>query len=303
MSEPVQDPVAALLSGDVADRARGLELFSRRLVEGTRASDNRSPFRGFSTDFAQHRQYFRGDSLKHLDWKVWAKSDRLFIRQYEEFTNAQVSVLVDVSASMGFRGAGMNKLEFAVRCAAVLEYIAFLHRDSFSLHLFAEGVAERTPRGGSRRHLSRVFEKLAGAKAAGGTSFMDAFRAAAAEFTRRGLVVVLSDFMDDPDEVARQLGRFRAQKHDVIAIQVHDPAERSLDFVDVTRFVDMEGGAPLTVDPVAVREEYQRQFDLHQARLRQACLAAGVDCAAVAVEEGFDRPIGEFLRRRAALLL
>jgi len=303
MPEPNADPVASLLSADLVERVKQLELFCRLRVEGSRAGENRSKLIGFSTDFLQHRQYFPGDNLRYLDWRVLARSDRLVVRQHEELTNAEMAVLLDTSGSMAFAGQGMSKLDFAVRCAALLTYLMYLQGDSFSLYLFREGAVEPVRRGSGRRHLRRVFEKLVSAAPRGETGFAECFREAEARLGRRGLVAVLSDFMAEPEPIAKALGRLRMRGHDAIAFQIFDPEEREMDFVDFTRFRDLEDGSILAADPLLIQAEYRRQFDRHQLMLKEQCLAHGVDHVVLPVADEYDEVIGDYLRRRAALML
>ena len=295
--------IGQILDGEVAERVRRLEIFSRLRVEGSRAGDNRSPFRGFSTDYLQHRQYSQGDSLRFLDWRVLAKTDRLYVKQFEQHTNAEMVVAVDVSGSMRFRGQeAFSKYEFAVRTAAILFYLMNLQRDTSSLFLFSESLTTRVPRGSSRQHLQRVLATLAMAEPAGGTRFELCFRLLESMLSRRGLIVVLSDFMDEPDTVAKALGRFRMQRHDVIALQIVAPSEERLPFVDFTRFRDLEDASVVGLDPLLVSREYERQFAEHGRLLREACLTQRVDHATLPVCDEYDVPVGEYLRRRQALL-
>ena len=196
----------------------------------------------------------------------------------------------------------MSKLEFAVRCAGILFYLMHTQKDRFALGLFAESVTQWMPHGGSRRHLARVFERLVSVRPWGRTNLVAALGEAEQRLGARGLVVVFSDFMDDPEPIAAALGRIRMMGHDAIAFQVYEPAERELDFVGYTRFRDMEDGSLLGVDPLLVRREYRRQFDLHQQRMKERCLAHAFDHVLLPVEEDYDKVIGEYIRRRAAVL-
>jgi len=302
MSEPKNHPVASLLTGDLVERIKQLELFSRLRVEGSRAGENRSPHVGFSTDFVQHRQYFPGDNLRDLDWRALARTDRLVVKQFEELTNAEMTVVLDVSGSMAFAGQGMSKLEFAVRCAGILAYLMYVQGDSYALTLFGESAADHVARGSGRRHLRRVFEKLVAAAPRGETRFAECLRQVGARLTRKGLVLVLSDFMADPEPLAKALGRLRMRGNDVIAFQIFEPDEREMDFVDFTRFRDLEDGAVLAADPLLIQAEYRRQFDRHQLMLKEHCLAHAVDHVVLPVADEYDEVIGDYLRRRAALM-
>ncbi len=300
---PRKDAFASLLSGDLIERLRRLELFSRERVAGNRSGDNPSPLRGFSSDFLQHRQYFAGDSLRYLDWRVLAKSDKLVVKQFEELTNTPMYVILDTSGSMRYQGATYSKLEFAIRCAALLTYLMHLQQDTFGLWVFRETVVSRLPIGGSRRHLGRLFEVLITLEAEGETDYERAFQQVEAQATRRGIVIVISDFLVPPEEIARQMGRLRLRGHDVLAFQVVDPSERELQYVDFTRFRDLENGELIGADPLAIGDEYKRLFLLHEENLKKACLARGIDLVPLEVSDDFESALGNYLRHRMELML
>jgi uncharacterized protein (DUF58 family) len=292
-----------LLDVDLAERVRRLELFSRLRVEGLHSGDSPSPLKGFSSDFLQHRAYFHGDDLRRLDWRAFARTDRLVMKEYEELTDTRMAVVLDVSGSMGYAGAGFSKLEFAMRCSALLFYLMHLQQDPFGLFLFAENVRDKVSFGASRQHLLRVFERLVCLKAEGETRFEPCIYQLENTLRRRGIVVVFSDFMDDAERLCKAMGRLRMRGHDVIAFQVVDPSERELDYVDFTRFRDMETGEIVALDPTIVRAEYRRQFDAHQRRLNEHCLAHGLDFRVLSVRDEFEVAIGDYLRHRMSLNL
>ncbi|OPZ28117.1 MAG: VWA domain containing CoxE-like protein [Lentisphaerae bacterium ADurb.BinA184] len=289
---------SSLLSGELADRVRRLELFSRFRVEGLLSGTGKSPFKGFTADFLQHRQYFPGDPLKHLDWRVYGKSERLFIREYEELTNTRLTVVLDVSGSMSHTGASWSKHEFAIRAAAIVTYLAMAQRDSFSLALFREGRAGHVPFGGGRQHLRRVFAALLDTPPRDGTDFSRGLAEATSTVRHRGLTMVFSDFMDDPEAVVRRLAQLRYRGHDVIAAQVHDPSEQELDFNSVTRFHDPEGPTVLVVDPQLIQRQYRLAFETHLAALKGACHRHGFEFIALPVGDAFEVPVFTYLQRR-----
>ncbi|MCG2659041.1 MAG: DUF58 domain-containing protein [Kiritimatiellae bacterium] len=291
-----------LVEGDIVERVRRLELFSRFRVEGLISGNNKSPFRGFTADFLQHRQYFRGDSLKYLDWRVFGKREKLYIKEYEELTNTTVSVIMDVSNSMSFRGSGrLSKFDFCVRCAALVFYMAFLHKDSFSLTCFNTGVVQRIPAGNSKKHLHRILRALVGQNAGGATDFFLGLKEAAAPIKRKGLTVVFSDFMEEAEDIVRVIARLRLEGSDVIAMHVFDPAESTLDFLSITRFFDLESPEMLTIDPLLVRREYEHEFEAHKLAMRKACLHHGFDHTALSVENEYEVPLMEYVRHRMEL--
>jgi len=295
-------PAFQLLPAAVADRLRELEIFSRFRVEGFLHALNKSPYKGFSSDFLQHRQYFQGDNLKFLNWRVYAKSERLYIKEFEEETNTRISILLDVSNSMSHRGdAQFSKLDFAVRCAAMLARLASLQRDSFSLTTFNTTRATHLPFASGQTQLHRVLTALAETSPQGSTDFVKALASATAPIRHKGLTVVLSDFMDDPLQIVPMLARLRFRGSDVIAMQVFDPAERAMEFSSVMRFHDPESAEVITVDPTLIQREYQREFDAHQEAMKTACRRSGFDHVILPVADDFESALTTYLRRRDAL--
>lgn len=298
----VEATAFSLVDGDLADRLRRLELFSRFRVEGVLNGPNKSPYRGFSTDFLQHRQYYPGDNLKHLDWRVYGRSGRLMVRQYEEFTNARLRVILDASGSMQHQGDAMRRWEFAVRAAAILLYVGFLHRDSLSLSTFFTHRRNHVPCAGGKGQLLRCYRQLLAEEASGETDFEEGLNAALAGSRHRGLTVVLSDFMAAPDAIAKRLARLRFQGSDVIAMQIVDPSETDLDFNTRVRFHDLEGPEVLVVDPQLMRRAYREAFAEHTLALKSACERYGFQHVQLMVQDQFDVPILEYLRWRMETL-
>lgn len=293
-----QDQPLALLEPEVIERVRQLELFSRFRVEGFLGGSNRSPDQGSSSDFLRHRQYLPGDNPKYLDWRVYGRTERLFIREQEELTNTRLSVVLDVSNSMGYCDRSLSKHGFAIRSAAVLCYLAFGRQDTFSLTTFNTGKAHHVPFGSGRSHLLRVLHALVSAAPGNGTDFRHALGQSTAHIRRKGLTIVLSDFMDDAEPIARTLSRLRFEGSDVIAMGVFDPMERSLDFSSITRFHDLEDNQILVVDPQLIQNAYQREFDAHQQEIRQACHRYGFEYTALPVGDDYDVALGAYLRHR-----
>lgn len=295
-------PALQLLPADIADRLGALEVFSRFRVEGFQHSLNRSPSKGFSSDFLQHRHYFQGDNLKFLNWRLYAKSERLFIREFEEETNTRISLLLDISSSMSHKGDNsFTKLEFGVRLAAILSRLASLQRDSFSLTTFNTSSDAHVPFGSGPAHFQRVLMALAAAAPNGATDFVKALTIATAPIRYKGLTIVISDFMDDPQRIVPLLARLRFRGSDLIAMQVFDPSERSMELTNVIRFHDLEGPEVITVDPTLIQREYHRAFDAHQEEMRTACHRSGFDHIVLPVSDDFETALSAYLRRRNAI--
>ena len=291
-----------LVSGDLASRLKQLLLFSRHRVEGRYLGENRSVRKGFSTDFMQHRQYFPGDNIKYLDWRIYGRTDRYFVREYEQPTNLDLYLVVDCSASMSFAGDGQSKHDFAVRVAAIFIYLMMLQQDHYGLSLVGATLRAHADPAAGRRHLQRLYEMLLSSPPAGVCDWEGAMRQTQARVTRRGLVLVLSDFLGDPEAIGRGLAGFRSRRCDAIAFHLIHPEEADLSRDTMTRYVDLEDGSSETVDPLLIREAYQEQFRRHGVALRQECSRRGIEYCPLTVGPDYETAIGDYLRHRLARL-
>ena len=292
-----------VVAPEIAAHLKQLLLFARGRVEGRFAGDNRSVMKGFSTDFMQHRQYFPGDNIKYLDWRVFARTGRYVIREYEETTNLDLYVVLDVSASMGFAGDSLSKHEHAMRAAAVFFYLMLTHKDTFGLSMFAEGLVAHVDPSGGRRHLIQLYDALLKQVPRGVADWRVALRQVQSRIKRRGLVLVLSDFMGDPAEIGRGLSGFRSLGSDAIAFHVIHPRERALAQSTMTRYVDLEDRSAETVDPLLIRDAYARQFHEHALAIRDECTHRGIAYCDLVVGDEVHKAIGAYLRRRMAMLM
>lgn len=295
--------IAEIVSAEMASRVKELMLFSRYRVQGLFPGDNKSTRKGFSSDFMQHREYFPGDNLKYLDWRVYARTERFVVREFEENTNLDMYLVLDNSASMSFGGSLETKHAFAVKVAGVLLYLMLLQNDHFGLSLVSEALVAHTDPGGSRRHLRRVYEMLLAHEPAGVCDWLGALRLAQTRAKRRGLVIVLSDFMGEPEPIGKGLASFRSRGSDVIGFHLIHPEERELPQMNMTRFVDIEDGTVETVDPLTIRQAYQRQFEGHRKELRDEFTRRGVAYHSLIVGEDYEKAVGDYLRKREAMLL
>ncbi len=255
-----------------------LALGSRWTAEGGRAGQHSSAVKGASVEFRDHRDYVQGDSLRHLDWKVFGRSERYFIKQYQEETSLRVHLVLDASASMAFRHSGnLTKFEFAREVAAGAAYLASHQQDSFGLVVYDDQVRTWLPAKGGTRHTRHFLEALAAHQPAGRTDTGKALEALAEGMARRGLVLMLSDLLDAPDAVFRALAHFRRRGHDVVLVQVLDPAELDLPFDGVSGFIDMETGERLEADAALVRAAYREAIGTAIQGFRDRCGGLRVD--------------------------
>ncbi len=292
--------VARLLDPAALARLRNLKLVARSVVEGFITGLHSSPYQGFSTEFSEHRQYVAGDDLRHLDWRVLGRTNRHYVKRYEEETNLRAHILLDASASMGFAGRHeLSKLDYARQLAAVLAYLLVRQRDSVGLVLFDETIRLRMPPRSTTRHLNELLTQLENCRAGRGTRVAGTFHDLAESFRRRCLIIVISDLYDDPDEVLHALHHFRHRKHEVILYHVLDPMELEFDYDQMAEFVDSETGQRLQVDPVSVRDDYRRRIEEFLRTYRQACNRSRVDYITTDTRVPYDLLLGAYLNRRA----
>lgn len=291
------------LDPNTVSKLSRLDLKARLVVEGFIAGLHRSPYRGFSVEYAEHRQYMPGDSIKHIDWKVYAKSDRYYIKEYEEETNLKAYLLLDISASMGYASRGISKLEYGKYLAAALAYMMLNQQDSVGLVLFDERIRTYIPPRSVKTHLHVLLQHLHTARAAPltRTSSQSTFHALAERIKRRGLIIVISDLWDDPDDVMSGIKHFRHRKHEVIVFRVLDPAEQRFEFDQPLTFRDMETGEEIRTSPRHIRESYLSDLREQNDRYTRECRANYADYVRLETTTPFDYALLSFLSKRALL--
>lgn len=279
-------------------RIKSLELRAKVVVEGYWKGLHRSPYHGFSVEFSEYRQYARGDDPRYIDWKVYARSDKHFIKKFEDETNLRCHLFVDQSRSMEFGSGEFGKVDYANTLAATLGYFLMGQGDAVGLTTFHENLAEQLPprnRPGHLRRLMLMLEEDCQGEATDLAGMLDLIP----QMTRkRGLIVIVSDFLVPPDAVREGLRMLRAAGHDVVLFQVLDPAEVSFSFENASHFRDIESGREFFIDPAAARAGYLKKFDAHQAQLREAASAFGIDYFVLPTDEHLEGALWNFVTRR-----
>jgi uncharacterized protein (DUF58 family) len=292
------------LDPEALSRLKNLSLAARRVVEGYFAGLHKSPHKGFSIEFAEHREYTPGMDPRHVDWRVLGRRDKLYVKQYEEETSLRCHLLLDKSASMGYKsdGVALTKLQYASYLAASLAYLIAFQHDAAGLVTFDTAVRDRVPPRQGPGHLRLLMERLEQNQAGGETTLSDTFHQLAETIKRRALVVVLSDLFDDPTALLSALKHFRHNKHEVIVFQILDPAEVTFPFDDVTRIEDMESRREITSDPRAFRRAYLDELARFLEAIRGGCRASQIDYVVAQTDQRFDLFLGTYLARRQALM-
>jgi len=290
---------ATLLDASVLARIRNMELLARTVVEGFILGLHRSPFRGFSVEFAEYRPYVPGDDIKHVDWRVYARSDRHYLKLYEEETNLGCQILLDASASMACGGGDLAKLHYAKRLAACLAYFMTRQRDAVGLTIFDSAVRVMLPARMRRDHLQRILSELERCEAGAETALAAPLHQAAEVIDRSGMIILISDFLTDLDGLEVALRHLRHVGHDLLAFQIIAPDEHSFPFSGEIEFTDPETKRTQRVSAQSARASYLSAFQAHQERLRSILAGAGVDHTVISSDEPLPIALSAYLHRRA----
>jgi uncharacterized protein (DUF58 family) len=277
-----------------------LEIRARQIVEGYMSGLHRSPYFGQSIEFLQHRQYTPGDDLRHVDWKVWAKQDRLYVKQFEEEASMRCTLLVDVSKSMQYGSGPLNKYEYAATAAASLAYLLLRQNDSVACFAFDERIRARTPMRSVQAHLTTIVQALDANAPQNKTDPGGVLTEIAEASPRRGMMVVFSDLLGDVASTLRGLRLLRQRGHDVMVLHVMDDDELDFPFDGPTRFEGLELPDHLNCNPRALREGYLEAVERFLAALRHGCARDAIDYALIRTSEPLDAALAALLSRRVA---
>jgi len=283
-------------------RYAGLTLLARNVVEGFLSGVHRSPFKGFSVEFAEHRQYTPGDEIRHIDWRAFGKTDRYYIKEFEEETNLKAYLLLDASGSMSFGGGKgrPSKFQYAQHVAASMAYMMLHQLDAVGLIVHDTAIRRLIPPKANPKHLLTVLKTLEATQPGGETSMAPLWHQLAGRFLkRRGMVIILSDFFDDIEALTKALRHLRHRNHEIILFQVLAPEEIDFPYKHLTQFRDLEHrGERMIVDARRLREEYLRNFRSFCEQLRQRSGKMHVDYHVLRTDQPVDRALGIYLSRR-----
>ena len=289
---------------ETLSRIKNMQMLAKGIVEGYVLGLHRSPFRGFSVEFAEYRQYTAGDDIKYLDWKVFAKSDRYYIKQFEEETNLACHILLDASPSMNYKadGAVWTKLEYACRMAACLVYLMIGQRDATGLTIFDNKIQTMLPARGGPVHRQLLLATLDNVQPGiGDTDIAGPMHSVADRLQKRGMVILISDLLDDPKRVMEAMQHFRFLGNEVIVFHVLDNDEIQFPFDTMTEFTDSETKQAVLAMPQSVRRDYLAEFDSFFGAYRKGCADLGVDYKLINSTENLELTLSEYLYQRSRL--
>lgn len=298
MTAAVQD-YRKYLQPDVVAKLTNVELVARLVVEGFITGLHKSPYHGFSVEFAEHRQYMPGDEIKHIDWKIFGKTDRYYIKQFEEETNLKAYILLDASKSMAFSSGGrISKLEYASYITAALAQLMVQQRDAVGFTIYDEAIRLHMPPHATKSYLKEILRQLEILTPGNKTATAASLHVIAERIKRRGLVIILSDFFDNPTDVIAALRHFRHKKNEVIVMQILDPLERSFAFGRDAIFKDLETSEEMTTQPWHIQKAYQAEMKKFIDTYKKECREHNIDYVLLDTTTPFDVALFEYLHKR-----
>jgi len=289
------------LQPEAISRISRLEIRARQIVEGFLSGLHRSPHFGQSVEFLQHREYVQGDDLRHIDWKVWSKTDKYYIKQYEEDTNLRTSLVVDLSESMLFGSGEMTKYDYACTIAASLSYLLLGQQDSVGLIAFDEQIRAQVPPRSRQTHLHAILAALDSENPQKKTDIYSILHEVAERRSRKGMVVIISDLFVERDGLFRGLKLLRHRGHDVLILHVMDDQEIDFDYSGTTKFEGMEQTGDLVCDPRSLREGYLKAVETFLTELRTHCAKNVIDFQTIRTSEHLDAALSHYLNHRIGL--
>lgn len=297
--KPTQNSaISPLLDADAIQKAEYLGLQARTIVEGYMAGAHKSPFRGFAIEFAQHREYVPGDDTRHLDWKVLGRSERYYIKQYEQETNFVANLLLDGSESMKYGSGSVTKADYGKVMAACLAYLILLQRDAAAVTVFDRGAREQTQRTDSLAKIHQICAKLTATPPQGETGIGETMEELARRARRRGIVVLISDLLDDEEKIIRGMQHLRFAGHEVIVFHVLDPHELTFPFNGTVEFEGLEQQGRVLTRPAEIRKSYLAEFGAFLERMQLACERNGCPYVRVTTDQPWAEVLSAWLATR-----
>lgn len=303
MPEKTETDFRSLLAPSIISKIKSLELRARMVVEGFMIGLHQSPYHGFSVEFTEHKPYMQGDSLRNIDWKVYGKTEKLFIKQYEEETNLKSYIVLDTSNSMSFGSEGnVKKIQYAQTLAAALSYLMISQQDAVGLALYDTTITKLLPPKASKPFLRELLLSLSQISTSEKTNTAGCLNLIAEKINRRGMVIIISDLFDDIDSVLNAFKHFRYKKNEVIVFQVLDPLERNFAFGKDAVFRDLESLEEMTTQPYQIQKVYSSAIENYINTIKSECLNSNIDYNLIETSETFEKALFTYLQKRARLI-
>lgn len=282
---------------------KNLDFVARMIVEGFLVGLHKSPYHGFSVEFSEHRQYMPGDNIRDIDWKVYGRTDRYYIKQFEEETNLKAYLLLDISGSMQYASGKVRKIDYARYLAAALTYLFIKQRDAVGLITFSDTIHQFLPPKSSPSYINYILQELSKIELNHKkTIISETLHSLAEKIKRRGLIILFTEFLyEDPERILEGLKHFRHYKHEILVFNILDPNDRFFNFKDEVSFVDLETGEKLKTQPYFLQQQYREKIEEFYGNLQRECLNFNIDFQNIMTNEPFDRALIRYLLKRKKL--
>ena len=281
-------------------KLNNISIKAKFVVEGYLLGLHKSPYHGYSVEFAEHRSYEAGDEIKKIDWKLFGKTDRYYIKEYEEETNLRSYIILDTSKSMNFSNASISKLDYGSLIASSLSYLMLKQRDAVSLTLFDEKIKDFIPPKSNPNHINLIFSKLDKIISGNNTNISTILHELALKLKQRGLIILISDLLDNPKEILSGLKHFLYNKHEIIVFHLFNPKELNLDFSSRIKFKDLETGKEITTDPWLIKSDYEELTNEFQNYYKKEMGNNKIDYIQLSTEQSLGFALNKYLRKRKA---
>jgi uncharacterized protein (DUF58 family) len=291
-------PGGSLIDPPTLMRIKSLQMRAKVAVEGFFKGIHRSPYHGFSVEFSEYRQYTPGDDPRYLDWRLFARSDRYYVKRFEDETNLRCQLVLDTSRSMGYRSGSYSKSEYARTAAATIAYFLSTQRDAVGLTTFEDRIVEYLPARYRPGHLRRLMAILDREPEGRATNLAGPLEQVAATVRKRGLIILISDLLAATDMLRTRLGYLRSRGHDVIVLRILDPAEVSFSFSAPAMFLDVESGREVYIDPSQAKSDYLRRFAAHAAEIERSCVDLGIEYQSITTDRPLELLLFDLLKAR-----
>tara|TARA_A100001011_G_scaffold317752_1_gene337214 strand:+ start:2824 stop:3714 length:891 start_codon:yes stop_codon:yes gene_type:complete len=289
------------LSSEIISKLDNLHIIAKKVVEGFIVGLHKSPYHGFSVEFSDHRSYGPGDEVRHIDWKLWGKTNRFFVKRYEEETNLKAHIMIDQSGSMKYSSHSINKLEYSKMLAASLSYMLIKNQDSVGLYMFGDAIKKIISPRSTQSHLNTLISQMEQMRTSTKTNISKSIHQCAEKIHKKGLVILISDLMDDPKDVLMGLKHFLYKGHEVIIFHVLDPQEIDFNFKERIRFKDFESSNEILTDPRQLKRTYQKKFNEFIDFYKRHCGQNKIDYVSIRTDESLENALSDYLLKRKKL--
>ena len=289
------------MNPEIINKIDNLSLRARLVVEGFIIGMHKSPYHGFSVEFSEHRPYGYGDEIRYIDWKLWGKTDRFYIKQFEEETNLKCNIILDKSSSMNFGSNNINKFDYSKSLAAALSYLMIKQQDAVGLTTFDDKIDISIKPKSKISHLNLLLKTMHNSKVGGETNISNLLHALAEVTHKKGLIILISDLLDNEKEIVKGLRHFRYKGHEVIIFHIIDPKEKDLDYNENINFIDIENNSALMADSRIIRDKYNKAFDSFCKYYEYECLKNKIDYVPITTNDSLDKSLMQYLIKRSQI--